>query len=228
MMLGALIALALAGGPPDEKGLYFGAPGGTVTGPELAIADGPLTVEFRFKTVDKLKGTFKIVSQAGRFFVDLGASGRVGFGLSGDTSKTVTARAAWKDGKWTHVAAVWDGAEAAIWVDGKKAAGEKIEGFGKFATSKSPLVIGHAADPKIKSKDFFEGFVSDVAVWNDVVTTPARLTGKEPKLAGFWELRGKADGLSPALERAGWCRTSWWYDEKPDRPRSEEHTSELQ
>ncbi|HEX7901685.1 MAG TPA: LamG domain-containing protein [Planctomycetota bacterium] len=216
-MLGALIALALAGGP-DEKGLYFGAPGGTVTVPELALADGPVTVEFRFKTLEKLKGTFRVVSQAGRFHVALGASGKVDFGLIGDIPKTVSARAAWKDGKWTHVACVWDGAEAAIYVDGKKAAGEKIEGFGKLATSKAPLVIGHAADPKIKSKDFFEGFLSDVAVWNAAVSTPATLSGKEPNLAGFWALRGKADGLSPSLERAGWCRTSWWFDEKPDRP----------
>src|SRR5689334_17897009 len=107
-MLGALIALALAGGP-DEKGLYFGAPGGNVTVPELALAEGPLTVEFRFKSLEKLKSTFKVLSQGGRFFVALGGSGKIDFSLTGDTSKTVSARAAWKDGKWTHVACVWDG-----------------------------------------------------------------------------------------------------------------------
>ena len=216
-MAGAwILALALAGGP-DEKGLYFGAPGGTVMAGDLAL-DAPLTVEFRFKTLDKIKGTFRIVSQAGRFHVSLGASGKIDFGLVGDIPKTIGARAAWKDGPWTHVACVWDGSEAAIWVDGKKAAGEKIDGLGKLAATTQPLVIGHAADPKIKSKEFFEGFISDVAIWNDVVTTPARLTGKEPKLLKLLELRGKAEGLSPSLARAGWCRTSWWYDEKPDRP----------
>jgi hypothetical protein len=217
MMIAAWIcALALAGGI-DEKGLYFGAPGGQVTAGELAAAE-PLTVEFRFKTLEKVKTTFKVVSQGGRFFVALGASGRIDFSLSGDLSKTVSARAAWKDGVWTHLAATWDGSEAAIWVDGKKVVGEKIDGLGKLAATAQPLVIGPPVDPKIRTKEHIEGFLSDVAVWNDVVTAPAKLAGNEPKLLAYHSLRWKADGLSPSLARSGWCRTAWWYDEKPDRP----------
>ena len=216
-MLGAWICAVLVTAPPDEKGLYFGAPGGTVTAGELAL-DGPFTVEFRFKTLEKTKSTFKAVSQGGRFFVALGASGKIDFSLTGDVSKTVSARSAWKDGAWTHVAATWDGSEAAIWVDGKKAAGEKIDALGKPAATTQPLVIGPPLDPKVRTKEHFEGFLSDVAAWTRVVTAPAKLEGKEEGLAGYWPLRGKADGLSPSLARSGWCRTAWWYDEKPDRP----------
>lgn len=218
----------------DEQGLYFGSPGATVTIPDIAIPEGatPLTIEFRFKTIERLRSSFKVVARwdpqskeadRGTFFVELGSSGRIAFGLlsSQGTSKTVTARAAWQDGAWHHVAAVWDGKEAAIHVNGKRVAGERIEGFGKLATSNRPLVIGPATDPKVRSKEFFEGFISDVAIWNSVVPTPAAapLTGQERDLSAYFPLRGKADGkLSPSLARAGWCRTSWWFDEKPGRP----------
>jgi hypothetical protein len=219
-VIGAWICAAVLAGAADEKGLYFGAPGGTVTVPNVAVGDGPFSVEFRFKALEKLKGTFKVVSRAGSFFVDVGPSGKIGFGLSGDTgtSKTVSARSAWREEKWVHVAAVWDGTEAAIWVDGKKAAGERIEDFGKLAASAQPLLVGPPIDPKIRTKDFLEAFVSDVAVWNAVVSAPAKLTGQEPGLAMYLPLRGKAEGLSPGLARSGWCATPWWFDEKPDRP----------
>lgn len=236
-MVGAfLLAAALGAAGPDEPGLYFGSPGGTVTIPEVAIAEGavPLTVEFRFKTLEKLKNSYKAVARwnplskeadRGTFFVEVGASGKIAFGLlnAQGLSKTVTARSAWRDGAWTHVAAVWDGTEATICVNGRRAAGEKLEGFGPLASSKLPLVIGPPADPKVPAKDFFEGFISDVAIWNgvrDVSAVPAApLTGKEPNLAAFVALRGKVAGtLSPSLARAGWCRTPWWFEEKPDRP----------
>lgn len=248
-MVGALPAIVLAmaawTGAGEDQGLYFGSPGGTVTLVDAAIADGatPLTVEFRFKTVEKLKNAYKAVSRwdaqgkddRGTFFVELGSGGRINFGLLNDkgTAKTINARAAWKDGPaWHHVACVWDGTEASITVDGKKSAGEKLEGFGKLAASKLPLVVGHATDPKTKAKDFLEAFVSDVAIWNtardaDAIAASLKtpLAGKEAGLAVFLPLREKAPSdksggaaLSPALARAGWCRTAWWFEEKPDRP----------
>ncbi len=237
---GLLLAAAFSGSAAEEPGLYFGAPGGVVTLPDPAIADGatPLTVEFRFKTLEKLKNAYKTVSRwdaqskdadRGTFFVEVGSSGRINFGLlnAQGTPKTISARAAWKDGVWHHVAAVWDGTEASITVDGKRVATEKLEGFGKLASSRLPIVIGHATDPKIRAKDFFEGFISDVGIWNsardaETITAglKAPLAGSEAGLAAFVALRGKsgASALSPGLERAGWCRTPWWFEEKPDRP----------
>ncbi len=219
---------------PDEPGLYFGSPGGTVTLDAPAIAEGatPLTVEFRFKTLEKLKNSYKAVSRwdaqakdadRGSFFVELGASGKIAFGLlsAEGKPKTVNARAAWKDGVWVHVAAVWDGTEASIFVDGKKSVSEKLEGFGKLAPSKLPLVVGHSPDPKLRSKDHLEAFLSDVAVWNAVKDAPSKtpLAGTEADLAVFLPLRGKSTGtLSPSLARSGLCRTAWWFDEKPERP----------
>jgi hypothetical protein len=239
------LAAALTGAGPEDQGLYFGSPGGSVTLADVPVADGgtPLTVEFRFKTVGKLKDSYKAVARwdpqakdadRGTFFVEVGSSGRINFGLlnAQGTPKTVSARSAWRDGLWHHVAAVWDGVEAILYVDGKRAAGEKLDGFGKLAPSKLPLTIGPAADPKGRAKDFFEGFISDVAVWNAsrdadtlAATLKAPLSGKEPGLAAFLPLREKVPvdktggaTLSPALARVGWCRTPWWFEEKPDRP----------
>lgn len=214
----------------DDRGLYFGSPGGTVTVADVKPADGPLSVEFRFKTLEKLKGSYKVVSRwdpaakdgdRGAFFVELGASGKIAFGLLGQNgaAKTVAAHAPWKENTWHHVSAVWDGTEASVIVDGKKSASEKFEG--PLAATKLPLVIGQASDPKSRTKEAFEGFLCDVALWNGVheADPKAALTGKEPNLAAFLPLRGSAGGgtLSPSLARSGWCATPWWSDEKPDR-----------
>ncbi|GEM_PF-2921705 len=238
----------------DNKGtyaLYFGAPCGTVTVADPAIADdGPgLTVEFRFKTLGKLPGSSPVAarwaagpkdSDRGTFCLSVGP-GEVTFELlnAAGKPKTLRARTTWKDGAWHHVAAVWDGTEALVYLDGKRVVREKLEGFGPLATSKLPLVIGALSDLKKRPKGGFEGFLSDVAIWNvgrdadAIAAAPkAPLTCSEPGLAMFLPLRehtpgvtvqglaGKAveGGLSPALARAGWCRTPWWFEERPDRP----------
>jgi hypothetical protein len=219
----------------DEPGFYFGVPGATATLPEIPIPDGatPLSVEFRFKAIEKLTSSLKVVSRwdpqakgsdRGTFYIELGPSGKIAFGLlaASGISKTITARAAWQEGVWHHVAAVWDGREASLHVNGKRVAGETLEGFGPLASSRLPLVLGPAADSRGRTKESFEGFLSDVAVWNSVVSTPsaAPLSGRETGLVAYVPLRGKAGNLtlSPALARAGSCRTAWWYDANPGRP----------
>jgi hypothetical protein len=224
------VILALAALLADERGLYFGAPGGTVTAEEVRSADGPLSVELRFKALEKPKGSHKVVSRwapeakeadRGSFFVEIGP-GKIAFGLldAKGTAKTITARVPWKEEAWHHLLCVWDGSEAAIHLDGKKSASEKFEG--PLAATRRPLVVGAAADPRNRARDFFEGFVSDVALWNAVrePDPKARIAGTEPGLALFLPLRGKVEGaaVSPSLARAGWCATPGWFDENPDRP----------
>jgi hypothetical protein len=74
-MIGLLLLAALAGDPP---GVYFGAPGGTVSAPAPATGEAALGIELRFKTLEKLKGSYKVVSRwdatpkaadRGQFFV---------------------------------------------------------------------------------------------------------------------------------------------------------------
>jgi len=214
----------------DEPALYFGSPGGTVSVAEPKVPEGPLSIEFRFKTLEKIKNAYKVVSRwdpsakeadRGAFFIELGASGKISFGLlnAAGVPKTVTAHVPWKDQVWHHVSATWDGAEASVSLDGKKAVSEKFDG--PLAPSKLPLLIGYASDPKSRAKDAFEGFLSDFAIWTGAHEPEPRtlLTGQEPNLAFFLPLRGKVEGtLSPSLVRAGWCTTPGWLEEKPDRP----------
>jgi hypothetical protein len=225
-MLTILLAAALLG---DEKGLYFGSPGGTVAVQDPKLAPGPFSVEFRFKTLEKLKNSYKVLSRwpapaakdadKGSFFVELGSSGKVAFGLLNDQGvpRTVNARMLWKDEVWHHVLCSWNGTEAAVWVDGKKLGTEKFEG--PLAPTRLPLVVGYEPDAKARVKDAFEGFLADVAVWNGArdPDPKAKLTGKEDGLLLHLPLRGRAEGavLSPQLARAGWCVTPGWEEERP-------------
>lgn len=219
-MLTAILLALLA----QDRGVYFGSPGGTVTVADLKTIEGPFAVELRFKTLEKLKGSYKVVSRwdptskddRGAWFVELGSSGKIAFGLldAQGNSKTAVARVQWKEDVWHHLVCVWDGAEAVVTLDGKKAASEKFEG--PLAATKLPLNVGYAPDPKNRAKDCFEGFLADVAVWNGPPVAP--LTGKEATLAAWLPLRGKAEGMSASLSRSGLVVTPWWTDEKPDRP----------
>ncbi len=250
-----LIACCAAAQEDDDAqrtyALFFGAPGGTVTVASPGIAEGgaALTIELRVKTLAKLSGSTPVVSRwaagskdpdRGTFSVSVGP-GEVTFDLMSAAGKvkTIRAHSSWKDGVWHQIVAVWDGTEAIVYVDAKAAGREKAEGFGPLASSKLPLVIGVLPDAKTRPKGCFEGFLSDVAIWNaawdagDVAASEkARLTGTEPDLAAFLPLREPApvasvEGLggapcegtlSPALARTGWSRTPWWFEEHPDRP----------
>jgi hypothetical protein len=225
-MIGLIVLAVLSG---DTRGVYFGGPGGTVVAPVPESGTSALGVEFRFKTLAKLKGSFKVVSRwdaapkaadRGQFFVELGASGKIAFGLldAKGNGRTVTGRAAWKDEAWHHLSCVWDGAESVITLDGKKLVSEKVDG--PLAATTLPLVVGFAPDPKSRVKDAFEGFLADVSVWK----TPrepdpkAAVAGSEPGLALHLPLRGAVEGMAPSLARGGLVNTPWWSDEMPDRP----------
>ncbi len=250
-----LIACCAAAQEEDDAqgtyALFFGAPGGTVTVASPSIAEGgaALTVELRVKTLAKLSESTPVVSRwaagskdpdRGTFSVSVGP-GEVTFDLMSAAGKVKSVRAhpSWKDGVWHQIVAVWDGTEAIVYVDGKAAGREKAEGFGPLASSKLPLVIGVVPDAKKRPKGCFEGFLSDVAIWNaawdagDVAASVnARLTGTEADLAAFLPLRepasvasveglggaGCTGTLSPALARVGWSRTPWWFEEHADRP----------
>ncbi len=240
----ALFAFALAPlATADELALYFGAPGGTVTLPAPALDGEALTVELRIKTLEKLQGPLTLVAQwdprstsddKGAYYLELGPGGKVSFGLRGrdGTTKVVTARGAWRDLVWQHLACTWDGHEAIVYANGQKVASERLDGFGPRAASALPVVIGSAPDAKGRVKTPFEGFVSDVAIWSkardaDAFTASAKapLAGDEAGLAAHLPLReakrvaqSGSGTLSQALAGCGWCRTHWWFADQPDAP----------
>jgi hypothetical protein len=142
------------------------------------------------------------------------------------------------DNNWHHLAAVWNRGAVLLFLDGKKAGTQAFPNAAQLARSKLPLVIGHASG-KDANTVFFEGFISDVAVWNSARDASAisqnasqRLTGTEAGLVVWYALReekpaaavsglprGVPDGqLTGALARTGWYETPSWDDPKPDRP----------
>ena len=255
-----LLAVCLAGAVPAgetpaapvrlEYLLHLGEPGGAVEVAGFKLPDdaAKLTIECRFKALDKLKQSVNLVSQwgglpndpdPGCFFLGLTSTQQILFGLRNqqNVTKTVTG-GSWKIGTWYHLAAVWNGEQAALYLDGKPVATQKLADLGPLASSKLPLVLGPPA-AKERRPAFFEGFLSDVAIWNtareaDAITQGLTqpLAGTEPDLAAFFPLReaspqplvrsrgGAAlEGrLAEGLARVGWCMTVPWSDPKPDRP----------
>jgi hypothetical protein len=245
-----LLALPLAGAARSEQFLHFGEPGGTVEVAGLKLPENAtqLTVELRFKALERLLQPVKLVSRwsdapgaadRGSFYLGFNSTSQLVLGLRNAQGivKTV-AGGAWRPGAWHHAAAVWNGDEAVIYLDGKPVMTQKIPDLGPLAPTALPLVVGQPPE-KDRKPAFFEGFVGDVAVWSTArdaasiaqgLTQP--LSGTEPGLAVFLPLReaspratvkdrtaaGLEGRLSESLARAGWCVTPAWNDPSPDRP----------
>lgn len=233
-----------------EYALYFGEPGGTVeaAGFKLPEEATQLTIECRFKVVDKPKQPVVLVSQwndvpndpdPGLFSLGLTSTQQVTFSLRNKQNVTKTVSGgSWKIGSWYHVAAVCDGAQMVLYVDGKPVATQKLADFGPLAVSQRPLVFGPPA-VKDRKPAFFEGFLSDVGAWKTArdeqtisQSLAQPLSGSEPDLAVFFPLRetlrqavAKGRGatalegrLADSLARVGWCMTLPWSEPKPERP----------
>jgi hypothetical protein len=176
----------------------------------------------------------------GSFYLGLARSGQiaVGFRTAQGSEHIVTGSGLKPDNNWHHLAAVWNRGAVLLFLDGKKAGTQAFPNAAQLARSKLPLVIGHASG-KDANTVFFEGFISDVAVWNSARDASAisqnasqRLTGTEAGLVVWYALReekpaaavsglprGVPDGqLTGALARTGWYETPSWDDPKPDRP----------
>jgi hypothetical protein len=252
LAVGAGLALALAHAAPAEQALHFGVPGGRVEIPKLPLpADAKgLTVEFRFKALSSVRNPVTLVSRwsserndpdPGAFSVGLRPPNQIAFSLRNAKGivKTVSSRGSWRDGRWHHVACVWDGGTATVLYDGTPGTSKPFEDFGALAPSERPLVVGPPPAGKNRRPVAFDGFITDVAVWSAARDAGAvagslakPLAGSEPGLAACFPLREQAPhptvrGRSPAglegrlvgaLERTGWCATPMWHEPEPDRP----------
>ncbi len=235
-----------------EYGLYFGGPGGSVDVPNFKLPDDAqaFAVELRFRTDANIRQSFELVSQwsadpraedKGGFFIGLKPPMQIAMGLRNSKGivKQIAGNGSWRDGQWHHLAAVWDGEEAIVYLDGKAVAQQKISDFGAPAVSQLPLVIGPVTDPKSRRPAIFDGFISDVAVWTTAPQAEALsarlaqpLSGHEPGLAAYFPMRGDAPAatlkdktaagregrLSESLARIGWCATPIWHEAEPNRP----------
>src|SRR5690606_18023627 len=135
-----------------------------VDGRALALPDGPFTVEGwlcgndfggRRGFVNQTESSgFGIFVSGGKpsFLVHVG--GRYLTAEAGD--------AVLRAGTWQHVAGVFDGEEARLYVDGRLAA--RAAGRGARKTNRLPLLVGADPDGKGRPTSFFAGAIDEVRV----------------------------------------------------------------
>jgi len=92
--------------------------------------------------------------------------------------------------RWYHLAGVYDGKDAAVFVNGRRVKSETLNG--PMVIDDSDLFIGKG-DPEWSSGEFFHGAVDEVRIWN-IARSPEQiqqdiqrtLTGKEAGLIALW------------------------------------------
>lgn len=96
------------------------------------------------------------------------------------------------NGKWTHVVATWDGAQAIVYVDGNPDA--PIAGGGVINVKNEPsLDIGYR---RTSGSSWYKGGIDDVFIYNKVLSQQ--------------EVAGLMDGLSVlSVEAGGKIATTW-------------------
>lgn len=138
---------------------------------------------------------------AGRIFADLSAAGKFSVGRAG----YVPLRA------WTHVAATYDGHDAAIYVNGSPQAPVRSPHHdGRIRAEGAPLVIG-CRDARSPDTATFHGLIAGVRVWNRVLSLDEIrrdaslrwLPDTTPGLVGSWAFRSEAGDQVPDLSGSG-------------------------
>ncbi len=103
--------------------------------------------------------------------------------------------------RWHHLAAVYDGAEMLLYVDGVVRTGSIEQSGAILYPAQGRLLIGCHDSPRRKP---FAGRIDDVRLWNRVRTAVEikstkdyRLEGNEPGLTGYWRLDRYKDKVVP-------------------------------
>ncbi|UII31011.1 LamG domain-containing protein [Fulvivirga ulvae] len=124
-----------------------------------------------------------------------GKSGKVSFVTTDEKKSTdnLTSKEKVNDDNWHHIAAVYDGRDKYLYVDGKEVASSKNPHKGKhLGTGKERYgFIGTESDSEDRKKDnsYFKGSIDELRIWHDARslseirrTLTEKLTGKEDKL----------------------------------------------
>ena len=130
--------------------------------------------------------------------MDGDAGWKIGFNDSGVVVwttyhvKDFTSQTVIESGKWTHVAATWDGSQAIVYVNGEP--DDPIEGGGVIDVKNEPsLDIGYR---RTSESSWYEGGIDDVFIFNKVLEQQ--------------EIKDIMGGLSAlAVEPSGKAATTW-------------------
>jgi UDP-2,3-diacylglucosamine pyrophosphatase LpxH len=115
-------------------------------------------------------------------------------------------KASLPEGVWRHVAGVFDGAEARLYVDGVLVASQK--GSGAPKENRLPFMIGADVDAKGEATSFFEGLVDEIRVSKTArylgpkVEIPARHVDDDDTLL-LLRCDGGRGGVLPDFSRKG-------------------------
>lgn len=125
--------------------------------------------------------------------------GEFGFALTSrgrPEATIVKAQGGFSVDQWHHLAAVYDGAEMRLYVDGQRRNGSR-EQSGEIAyPDEASFVIGGHGDSRDRNGLVpYAGHIDDVRLWNRALTGAEikdnmdyRLQGAEPGLVGYWRL----------------------------------------
>lgn len=106
------------------------------------------------------------------------------------------------DGKWHHVAGIYDGAHVSVWLDANRSGPMSSVAFaGSINSTATPVLIGASNPPA--PKFFFPGKIDEVRVWGRaLVPAPGTFTrdlrtSDQNALHGLWHFDSLVGGMTP-------------------------------
>jgi hypothetical protein len=125
------------------------------------------------------------------------------------------------DGKWHHVAGIYDGAHVTVWLDGNLSGASNSVAFaGSINSTATPVLIGASNPPA--PKYFFPGKIDEVRIWaRALVTAVSGLrdlrTSAQVALHGLWHFDTLTGGLTTP-DSSGYNNTGTFSSVAADAP----------
>lgn len=147
----------------------------------------PQTIISRWQTVGAQRG----------FALQISPSGKINFLVSPEGSTTVeqTGETILSDGVWHHVAAVYNGSDLRIYVNGILD-GKPLPFSGPVYTSNNPIYLGALVDNRMDQ--FYKGVIDETAVYRRALSETEILAhfGNLQGLAGLWHFNERGGVLA--------------------------------
>jgi len=178
--------LSLSLPPPDDRHELEAEFGGVlvldgesclqVAGDQVALPDGPLTLECWCNGDDFAGRRGLLAKTESSEFGIFCSDGVLDFSVHLDKAYVTarTAEAVMKPGTWHHVAGVFDGEEVRLYLDGELVA--QKAGSGRRTRNRLPLMIGADVDRSGAPTSFFTGRIDDVRLSKVARYTGDRIT----------------------------------------------------
>ncbi|MHC4644380.1 MAG: LamG domain-containing protein [Planctomycetota bacterium] len=208
-----------------EEG-YIGEGALQITGGGVKIADSPLLRPARFTVVIWVKfadsqGELARLFQKGNDnweTINITGGGpaqdgrpcfnKVGFSVfigPNTISPSISVAERFKGGKWLHIAAVYDGSDMLLYVDGKVASSKTVGEIKPYAVEGEPLVIGNRPPDMDRG---INGAVDDIRMYNRPLSAEEVWElyvwkGKDQRMAALPEPADRVSDLMPS-QVLGW------------------------